>query len=84
MKTHWMQRTPFMLTNGIGKKLFQNGRRNIEYLKETVEQVYKAIRLTELAVEARFDIDAVLPKKITFIHTEEIGRTLPRFDTERT
>ena len=59
------------------EKVIPNGRRNIEYLKETVEQVYKAIRLTELAVEARFDIDAVLPKKITFIHTEELVERYP-------
>ncbi|MFU1865392.1 asparagine synthetase A, partial [Enterococcus faecium] len=58
-------------------KVIPNGRRNIEYLKETVEQVYKAIRLTELAVEARFDIEAVLPKKITFIHTEELVERYP-------
>ena len=60
-----------MLTNGIGKKLFQMVVVTSSNLKETVEQVYKAIRLTELAVEARFDIEAVLPKKITFIHTED-------------
>ena len=59
------------------EKVIPNGRRNIEYLKETVEQVYKAIRLTELAVEARFDIEAVLPKKITFIHTEELVDRYP-------
>lgn len=67
---------------GLGK-VIPNGRRNIEYLKETVEQVYKAIRLTELAVEARFDIEAVLPKNHIHPH-RRIGRTLPRFDTERT
>ncbi|MGT2929915.1 aspartate--ammonia ligase [Streptococcus dentasini] len=59
------------------EKVIPDGRRNIVYLKETVEQVYKAIRLTELAVEARFDIDAVLPKKITFVHTEELVEKYP-------
>ena len=43
----------------------------IAYLKETVEKIYKAIRLTELAVEARYDIESILPKQITFIHTED-------------
>ena len=33
--------------------------------------------MTELAVEARFDIEAVLPKKITFIHTEELVERYP-------
>ena len=59
------------------EKVIPNGRRDIDYLKETVEQVYKAIRLTELAVEARFDIEAVLPKTITFIHTEELVERYP-------
>ena len=35
------------------EKVIPNGQRNIAYLKETVEKIYKAIRLTELAVEAR-------------------------------
>ena len=32
------------------EKVIPNGKRNIAYLKETVEKIYKAIRLTELAV----------------------------------
>lgn len=59
------------------EKVIPSGRRNIAYLKETVEKIYKAIRLTELAVEARFDIESVLPKQITFIHTEELVERYP-------
>mgnify|MGYP000213855023 CR=1 FL=1 len=59
------------------EKVIPNGRRDLGYLKETVEQIYKAIRLTELAVEARYDIDSVLPKQITFIHTEELVERYP-------
>ncbi|AWN61265.1 aspartate--ammonia ligase [Streptococcus sobrinus] len=59
------------------EKVIPDGKRDLAYLKETVEKVYKAIRLTELAVEARFDIDAVLPKKITFIHTEDLVEQYP-------
>ena len=51
------------------EKVIPNGQRNLAYLKETVEKIYKAIRLTELAVEARYDIEAVLPKQIRFVHT---------------
>ena len=54
------------------EKVIPDGHRNIAYLKETVETIYKVIRLTELAVEARYDIEAILPKKITFIHSEEV------------
>lgn len=59
------------------EKVIPDGRRNLAYLKETVEQIYKAIRLTELAVEARYDIEPVLPKKITFIHTEDLVKNFP-------
>ncbi|MDQ0223470.1 aspartate--ammonia ligase [Streptococcus moroccensis] len=59
------------------EKVIPNGKRNLAYLKETVEQIYKAIRLTELAVEARYDIESVLPKQITFIHTEELVERYP-------
>ena len=52
------------------EKVIPNGSRNLAYLKETVEKIYKAIRLTELAVEARYDIESILPKQITFIHTD--------------
>ncbi|HEM3195533.1 aspartate--ammonia ligase [Streptococcus suis] len=59
------------------EKVIPDGRRNLAYLKATVEQIYKAIRLTELAVEARYDIESVLPKKITFIHTEDLVKNFP-------
>ncbi|HEL1951206.1 aspartate--ammonia ligase [Streptococcus suis] len=59
------------------EKVIPDGRRNLAYLKETVAQIYKAIRLTELAVEARYDIESVLPKKITFIHTEDLVKNFP-------
>ena len=59
------------------EKVIPNGSRNLAYLKETVEKIYKAIRLTELAVEARYDIESILPKQITFIHTEELVERYP-------
>ncbi len=42
-----------------------------------METIYKVIRLTELAVEAYYDIEAVLPKKVTFIHTEDLVKLYP-------
>ncbi|MFU2182432.1 aspartate--ammonia ligase [Streptococcus hyovaginalis] len=59
------------------EKVIPSGQRNLNYLKETVEQIYKAIRLTELAVEARYDIESILPKKITFIHSEDLVKEYP-------
>ncbi|EGT74239.1 putative aspartate--ammonia ligase [Haemophilus haemolyticus M19107] len=59
------------------EKVIPEGRRNFAYLKETVNSIYRAIRLTELAVEARFDIPSILPKHITFVHSEDLVKRYP-------
>ena len=59
------------------EKVIPEGRRNYAYLKETVRSIYRAIRLTELAVEARFDIPSSLPKEITFVHSEDLVKQYP-------
>ena len=59
------------------EKVIPEGRRNYAYLKETVRSIYRAIRLTELAVEARFDIPSSLPKEITFVHSEDLVKRNP-------
>ena len=59
------------------EKVIPEGRRNFAYLKETVRSIYRAIRLTELAVEARFDIPSSLPKEITFVHSEGLVKRYP-------
>lgn len=59
------------------EKVIPDGRRDFAYLKETVRSIYKAIRLTELAVEARFDIASILPKEITFVHSEDLVQRYP-------
>ncbi len=59
------------------EKVIPAGKRNFDYLKQTVRSIYRAIRLTELAVEARFDIPSVLPKEITFVHSEDLVKRYP-------
>ena len=59
------------------EKVIPSGRRDFGFLKETVNEIYKAIRLTELAVEARFDIPSILPKQITFVHSEDLVQRYP-------
>ncbi|MEN2833718.1 aspartate--ammonia ligase [Mannheimia haemolytica] len=64
------------------EKVIPEGRRNFDFLKETVNEIYKAIRLTELAVEARFDIPSVLPKQITFVHSEDLVQRYPNMTSK--
>ncbi len=67
---------------GLGKVILVNATSPTS--KETVEKIYKRDCLTELAVEARYDIESVLPKQITFVHTDRrIGGTLSRFNSKR-
>ncbi|MDE7452634.1 MAG: aspartate--ammonia ligase [Paramuribaculum sp.] len=52
--------------------------RNLDYLKETVRKIYKAIRETEQTVYHHFPhITPRLPEEITFIHTEELLKKYP-------
>lgn len=52
--------------------------RNLDYLKETVRKIYKAIRETEQTVYHHFPhITPRLPEEITFIHAEELLKRYP-------
>ncbi len=53
------------------EKVIPNGQHPISLQRNGWKNL-QAIRLTELAVEARYDIESVLPKQITFVHTEEL------------
>ncbi len=46
--------------------------RNLSYLKETVESLYKTLKLTELDVYTRYGIEPSLPQNITFIHSQDL------------
>ncbi len=64
------------------EKVIPAGHRNFDYLKQTVNNIYKAMRLTELAVEARFDIPSILPKQITFVHSEDLVKRYPNLTSK--
>lgn len=52
--------------------------RKIEFLKKTVTKIYEAILKTEDKVRKHFPLlEKHLPKKIFFIHTEELERIYP-------
>lgn len=59
------------------EKVISNKKRNLNYLKEIVNLIYKAILLTEKEVEKKFNISTKLPEKITFVHTEELVKLYP-------
>lgn len=61
------------------EKVLPEGRRNLAYLRITVERIYHAIRDTERAVAEKFSLKPFLPQRITFIHSEELALRYPDF-----
>lgn len=54
--------------------------RQLAYLFQTVESIYKVIKQTEESVEAKYPrLKSVLPDKITFISSEDLLQKYPTF-----
>lgn len=57
--------------------------RTLDYLRLTVEKIYCAVRETEWLIYERFPhITPILPKRITFIHAEELLNMYPDLDAK--
>lgn len=55
------------------EKIILKQDRNVEYLKETVRKIYKALKKTEKYMAIKYDyIEEILPKDIFFITTQEL------------
>ena len=60
------------------EKHIMRGQRNLNYLKQTVELIYGAIKATERDLfEKHPEYEPILPEKIYFIHAEELLREDP-------
>ena len=60
------------------EKVIEREDRNEEYLKDTVRQVYRALRKTEKYMAIQYDyIDEILPHDISFITSEELLQLYP-------
>lgn len=56
--------------------------RNLNYLKSVVEKIYEALLMTEKEVEVTFGISSFLPKKIHFIHSQELLDRYPNLSAK--
>ncbi len=57
--------------------------RNLDFLKAVVRKIYSAMIRTEFLVSEMFPVcNPILPKQITFIHTEDAQRELPHLCPE--
>ncbi len=60
------------------EKVISREERNMEYLKETVRNVYKVLRKTEKYMAIRYDyIEEILPPDIFFLTTQELEDRFP-------
>ncbi len=60
------------------EKIILKEDRNVDYLKETVRKIYKAMKKTEKYMSIRYDyIEEILPKDIFFITTQELADRYP-------
>lgn len=60
------------------EKIILKEERNMETLKATVRQVYKALKKTEKYMAIQYDyIEEILPKEISFITTQELEDMYP-------
>ena len=60
------------------EKILLKEDRNVEYLKDTVRKVYKALKKTEKYMSIQYDyIEEILPKDIFFITTQELADRYP-------
>lgn len=57
--------------------------RNLNYLKHVVEKIYNAVRETEELIYESFPhITPTLPKRVTFIHAEELLKAYPKLSAK--
>jgi aspartate--ammonia ligase len=62
------------------EKVIDKKDRNIDFLKETVQNVYKVLRKTEKFMSIQYDyIEEILPDEIFFITTQELEDMFPEY-----
>lgn len=65
------------------EKAIRPEERNLDYLRNTVEEIYTVMRGVEFIIFENYpEIREVLPEKITFIHAEELLRKYPELSSE--
>lgn len=64
--------------------IISKDQKNLDFLKKIVQKIYQAILETEKIVNKQFPkLNPRLPKKITFIHAEDLEKTHPSLTPEQ-
>ena len=64
------------------EKVIHEQERAVEFLINTVEQLYDAIKTTEEAVANKYSLKPFLPSNIYFIHSEELLKRFPHLNAK--
>ncbi|VEC02127.1 Aspartate--ammonia ligase [Cedecea lapagei] len=64
------------------ERVMGDGERHTGTLKQTVESIWAAIKVTEAEVSERFGLAAFLPEKIHFVHSETLLQRFPDLDAK--
>lgn len=59
------------------EKVISDSDRSLEYLKNTVDQIYQSIREVALDLESEDAIPSLLPRQITYLHSEDVLTEYP-------
>lgn len=64
------------------ERVMSESDRDVTYLKQTVEDIYAAIKSTEAEVAKQFGFTPFLPETITFVHSETLLQRYPDLDSK--
>ncbi|MCK1970720.1 aspartate--ammonia ligase [Franconibacter sp. IITDAS19] len=64
------------------ERVMGDGERHLGTLKQTVETIWAAIKVTEAAVSEQFGLKAALPEQIHFVHSETLQSRFPELDAK--
>lgn len=65
------------------EKVITASDRTINYLQQTVQQIYAAMRSIDLAIAQQMGREPILPEQITFIHSETLRQRYPELTTKQ-
>ena len=59
------------------ERIVSKEERSLDFLKEVVRRIYKAMKDTEKMIYKKYGVKPMLPEEITFIHTEDLIEEYP-------
>jgi len=66
------------------ERVMTKEQRNLDFLREIVRKIYEVMKKTEAAIHEKYpQIKPILPREITFVHTEDLIQSYPDLDPKQ-